>query len=246
MGVSIEKIQKESPGLVDLAKKAQVSLAKHNLKDVTARVALVLDYSGSASGLYSRGTMQAAAEKVLAVATQFDDDGDIDVFLFHNDAWYAGSLNLSNYQGGIERMIKGKSMGGTEYGKAFELVTEHYFGGGGKRKLFGRNKSADVDTSVPVFVAFLTDGETFNEDHALRAAKASSEFPIFFQSVGMGSSGSFRFLSGPLNDHGGKVDNFGFFTTPDIAKMSDEDLLDGLLNEFPAALGKMRAAGTLA
>ena len=261
----MEKIQAEAPALVDLAKKAQFSINKHGLEGQVARVALVLDYSGSADSLYHEGTMQAVAEKVLAVATQFDDDGEIDVFLFHGVAWFAGSLNLSNYRGGIQRLIAGKDMGGTNYAAAFDVVREYYFPSGevdpiapvavAKRGLFGRRKggsatatpapSVEIDTTLPVYVAFFTDGQTSGEPAALKAARRTSEHPIFFQSIGMGQADRFGFLKRDLNDHGGRVDNFGFFTHPHIASMGDAQLLDGLLNEFPGALEKMRRAGTL-
>lgn len=61
-----------------------------------------------------------------------------------------------------------------------------------------------------------------------------------------GDPADFRFIADKLNNHGGRVDNFGFFTHPDIAQMPDMALLDGLLNEDPGALTGMRAAGTLA
>jgi hypothetical protein len=237
--ISIEKVQQQAPSLVDLAKKAQDAVTKHDLTGVTAKVGLVLDLSISAEHLYKDGTMQEVAEKILAVSTQFDDDGDIDVFFFHNDAWHAGTLDLSDFAGGIDRLRKGASFGGTQYGRAFDAVVAHYFP---KKKLFGKK----TDLSVPVYIAFLTDGATQDEDHALTAARASSEYPIFFQSIGLGSAGYFTFLRDRLNNHGGKVDNFGFFSTTKMTDLVDEALLDGLLNEFPDALTKMRDAKTLA
>lgn len=244
MAISMEKIEREAPGLVSLAKKAQFAVSKYDLGDVNAKVALVLDYSYSAEDLYRSGAIQAAAERILAMATQFDDDGAIDVFFFHNDAWYAGELTLSDYQGGVNRLVGNKRMGGTNYAAAFDAVTEHYFPAG-KKGRFGFGKTSEPDLSVPVYVAFLTDGATSDEYGALTAAKASSEYPIFFQSVGLGNASYFSFIENSLNNHGGKVDNFGFFTAPDIAALSDVALLDGLLNEFPGALDKMKAAGTL-
>lgn len=242
MGISMEKIEKQAPGLVSLAKKTQFSLSKHDLTDVKAKVALVLDLSGSADWLYENGTMQSVAERILAVGTQFDDDGAIDVFFFHNSAWHAGELDISNYQGGIDRLRRNKNYGGTDYAAAFDAVREHYFPE--KRSgLFGRKQEADV--SEPVYVAFLTDGQTQDERRALEAAKKSSEYPLFFQSIGLGHPTQFRFLSDSLNDHGGKSDNFGFWTSEDITKVNDQALLDGLLNEFPAALRSMRSQGIL-
>lgn len=244
MAVDFQKIEREAPELVSLAKKAQFAVSKYNLDEVRAKVAIVLDVSGSAEHLYRSGAMQRAAEKILAVATQFDDDGDIDVFFFHHEAWYAGTLGLADYKGGIQRLLGNSRWGGTEYGQAFRTVTKHFFEPS-KKGLFGRKK-APVSSGEPVYVAFLTDGESQDEHDALRAAQESSDHPIFFQSIGIGNARYFSFIKDKLNNHGGRVDNFGFFSAEDLDKLSDVQLLDGLLNEFPAALDKMRAAGTLA
>lgn len=257
MALSMEKIDASAPQLVDLVKKTQFALSKYDLTDTCARVALVLDYSFSARGLYDVGAMQAAAEKILAVATQFDDDAAVEVFFFHDSAIYAGELTLENYRGGIGKLAKkcGVQWGGTDYAAAFAAVTEHYFGpaqGAPKpKRLFSRRTPtpeagpAAAPVDLPVYVAFLTDGATSNPRAALDAARASSQYPIFFQSVGLGDAGTFTFLAEGLNNHGGPIDNFGFFTAPDIAAMKDMALLDGLLNEFPAALRSMRTAGLL-
>lgn len=242
-------MSKAPKNMVDLVKKAQFAISKFDLTDTVARVALVLDYSGSAAPLYASGAMQAAAEKILAVATQFDDDGAVDVFFFHNSATYAGELTLDNCDQGIARLAReaGMDWGGTNYASAIAAVTDHYFGATKPKGLFGRkNKATDASASaLPVYCAFLTDGATADEAGALRAAVASSQFPIFFQSVGLGDPREFGFIRDRLNSHGGKVDNFGFFTSPDISTMKDMALLEGLLNEFPQALTAMRDAGTL-
>ncbi len=234
----MQKIEREAPGLLSLAKKAQFAVSRHGLEGVSAKVALVLDRSGSAAGLYDSGTMQKAAERILAVATQFDDDGSIDVFGFHDSAFRVGDLTLSNYQGGINQLFRRKSQyGGTDYGAAIGAVTSHFFAGG----MFSKRP----DLSVPVYVAFLTDGMTQNQRKALEAGRESSNYPIFFQTVGIGDPYHFDFIKKQLNNHGGRLDNFGFFSTPDIGGMPDGPLLDGLLNEFPGWITRAREEGVL-
>src|SRR4051812_26347902 len=68
-------LAKRAPGLIDLHKKAGISLAKKNLTGVRACVYLVLDYSGSMSSYYRDGTVQAFTDRILAAAAHFDDDG---------------------------------------------------------------------------------------------------------------------------------------------------------------------------
>ena len=86
MGISFDKVESQAPELVSLAKKAQFNLSKHGLDDARAKVALCLDHSGSMRQAYASGQVQALAERVLALATQLDDDGAVDVFFFGTEA----------------------------------------------------------------------------------------------------------------------------------------------------------------
>ena len=47
------------------------------------------------SGLYRQGKVQALVERLLALALRFDDDGEVDVFLFGAEGHEAGTLDLS-------------------------------------------------------------------------------------------------------------------------------------------------------
>ena len=83
--VSLEKkLEQGAPKLVSLAKPLTVELEKRNLLDCVARVALVLDISGSMSKRYKNGTVQEIVNKTLPLAVQFDDDGQLDF-------WYYGT-----------------------------------------------------------------------------------------------------------------------------------------------------------
>lgn len=50
-----KKLEGKAPALISLAKKASISLAKHKLDTVEARVAFVLDASGSMTGQFKKG-----------------------------------------------------------------------------------------------------------------------------------------------------------------------------------------------
>ena len=64
---------------------AKVVLEKKKLQGVVARVGLVLDISGSMRALYRDGVVQEAVERILAVASQFDDNGSLDVWVYDNE-----------------------------------------------------------------------------------------------------------------------------------------------------------------
>ncbi|TGV31079.1 VWA domain-containing protein, partial [Mesorhizobium sp. M00.F.Ca.ET.186.01.1.1] len=60
--------------MISFVKDVQVVLEKKKLQQVKARVALVLDITGSMRPYYKNGTVQKVVERILAVASQFDDD----------------------------------------------------------------------------------------------------------------------------------------------------------------------------
>ncbi|HEY0038586.1 MAG TPA: TerD family protein, partial [Longimicrobium sp.] len=68
-----KKMAEKAPQLLSLAKKAQLTLEKKGLSSHRARVGLVLDISASMTALYREGKVQLLAERVLALATRFDD-----------------------------------------------------------------------------------------------------------------------------------------------------------------------------
>jgi hypothetical protein len=74
-----EKIE-NVPLLVSLPKPICVSFEKHPLNDVRARIALVLDPSGSMNMSFKCGNVQQVLERVTALAVQFDDAQNLDVW----------------------------------------------------------------------------------------------------------------------------------------------------------------------
>jgi stress response protein SCP2 len=246
-----KRMAEQAPQLVSLAKKAQLTLEKKGLGEHRARVALVLDISGSMSALYRQGKVQALAERVLALATRFDDDGAIDVFLFGEKVHTAGEMSLANFQEFVVRQLRRYGLeGGTYYGKAMRAVRAHYFRGG------GGVLDHPVPARLPVYVMFLTDGATMDEAETRRQLVSASFQPIFWQFMGLGRSrrqacaGGGGFLASALATDfaflekldelpGRYVDNAGFFSVEDPAQVGDEELYELLMGEYP---GWARAA----
>ena len=248
-----KKMERQAPQLVSLAKKATISLEKVGLAQHVAKVALCLDISGSMSGLYRSGAIQKFAEKVLALGTRFDDDGAIDIFLFGAGAHDAGEMNVdnfSNFIGQIQRQYPLEA--GTDYAKAIRQIRSHYFGGNGAR-------NAPLQQKVPVYVMFLTDGATSDENGTRQQVQFSSYEPIFWQFMGLGKSrkdvkksgggfwakafaSDFTFLEELDTMSGRYVDNANFFSVAEPDVLPDEELYDLLMGEYPewvkAAPGK--------
>jgi stress response protein SCP2 len=253
-----KKLEKQAPQLLSLAKKAQVTLEKKGLGTHTAKVALVLDISGSMAGLYRAGKVQRLAEKVLALGTRFDDDGAIDVFLFGEHAHDAGEMSVDNFGRFVNDQLTRRGLeGGTYYGKAMKMVREHYF---------PQNRAGDLrrptPSDLPVYVMFLTDGQTFDEDVSEKQIRAAAYEPIFWQFMGIGKSSrgvssarrgrwssfmatDFAFLEKLDEMDGRYVDNANFFSIEDPEEISDEELFELLMGEYPDWVRQAPAKGLL-
>jgi hypothetical protein len=256
MSINLTKIEQKAPELISLAKKAQVSLNKYNLVDTKAKVALVLDYSGSMNRQYKSGAMQKLSEEVLALGAQLDDDGEIDLFIFHSGSLHLGGINLDNYKGSIDRLTKGHRMGTTNYAAAFNTVRDHYGFSGSlgtatveKKGFFGKKKVVTpapnaAPANEPVFAIFLTDGAPDSKPAAVKALTEASTAPIFWKFLSIGNE-SMDFLQ-KLDDLDDRfVDNADYKPVGNLENLTPERLFDMLLDEYPGWIKEVRAKGLI-
>ncbi|KAF6618548.1 MULTISPECIES: vWA domain-containing protein [Paenibacillus] len=214
-------------GISLLKKNAQLVLTKKNLTNVTARVGLVLDISGSMRSLYKNGTVQKVLERIVAVASSLDDDGVLDVWVYDHRFSRLPSVTENDVDNYVEKHI----------------FSNDYL------PKFGRNDEPPVmrdviakytkeePSSDPAFVIFINDGgvKRGKGDNIDNAVIDSSGEPIFWQFIGVGES-DFGVLKKLDNIEGRVVDNANFFQIQDIESMEDNQLYELLLNEFPSWL----------
>ena len=250
MGLSLEKIERYAPELLSLAKTASVAVQAKQLHGQKAKVALALDFSGSMGPQYRNGSMQRLAEKVLALATQLDDDGAIDLFLFSSHAEYVGEVTLLNFRNVIDRITSSRYMGTTNYADLFKKVLAHYDLTPREQKtgFFGRKtgKLLPLQSPVnePVYVVFLTDGEADSESEAIREITNASYSPVFWQFLSIGSA-SVGFLEELDNLDSRWIDNANYEAVGNVDTISDEKLFNILLNEYPSWLEEERRRGQI-
>ncbi|MEU2260088.1 VWA domain-containing protein [Streptomyces sp. NPDC019645] len=233
--ISLLKVEETAPALVSLYKSAGASLAKHGLSDGRAAVYLVVDYSGSMKPYYRDGSVQALADRVLGLSAHLDDDGRVPVVLFSTDIDAETDIELADHEGRIDRIVAGLGhMGRTSYHLAMDAVIDHYL---------------DSGSTAPALVVFQTDGGPINKLAAERYLCKAAKLPMFWQFIGFGDPGSRQFdflrrlddLAVPAKR---PVDNAGFFHAgQDPRRLSDEELYDRLVSEFPVWLANARASG---
>jgi len=253
--INLEKrVEQAAPQLVSLVKSAGVSLAKVGLDKHRARVCLVLDISGSMGTLYKKGLVQRFAERILALGCRFDDDGQIDVFLFGRNVHQGEAMGLDNFSNYVREIIARHPLeGDTRYGAAMEAVRRHYFpdARGGERK-------APARAALPVYVMFVTDGGTSDKPLTERQLRWSSREPIFWQFMGIGkgkkskskrlinfADSDFPFLEKLDELDGRLIDNAGFFSVETPDEHADAALYDLLMDEYPDWVRQAKQQGLI-
>lgn len=237
--ISLEKnLEKEAPKLLDLSKKAGISLEKQGLAEHRAKVALCLDISISMTNLYNSGVVQAFVEKILALGCRLDDDGAIDIFLFGAEGYQPEPVTYHDFNGYVARIIKKHRLEpDTRYSTAIEMVRKHYTN-------YKYERSEPFESDIPVYVMFLTDGQPSDKAPSTRALKNASFEPIFWQFMGVGSA-DFSYLE-KLDDLTGRyIDNADFFSVSSLTQYNDEQLYGKLMNEYPKWLKQAKAKGLL-
>jgi hypothetical protein len=225
-------------------------LTKKGLDAHTARVALCLDISMSMYWLYEQGQIAELAKRVLALGLRFDDNSEVDIFLFGKNSYTAGTLNVSNYATFVPSIPQRYPLEpSTSYGAAMRTVREFYFGPGVS------HDTVQKSAATPVYVMFVTDGEPTDRKVARKEIMASSFEPIFWQFMAIGPTqspgsfeparGHFQFLQ-ELDDMGGRfLDNADFFAVDNPSAISDSALFDAMVNEYPTWIPQARQRGLL-
>jgi len=218
---------------IDLQKKSvKIILEKKKITNVTARVGLVLDITGSMRTLYKNGTVQKVVERILAIASQFDDDGVLDVWVYDNEFSRLKPVTERDFDDYVNRIILENS-----------LIHK-----------FGRNDEPPVMKDIlkkyleeepskdPAYIVFINDGGCKKTIKSI--IESSAKYPVFWQFVGIGN-GNFDFLKKLDTLEGRFVDNANFLHIEDINNITDDQLYHSLLNEFPCWLKEAKQKGII-
>ncbi|HBU83752.1 MULTISPECIES: VWA domain-containing protein [Paenibacillus] len=102
----------------------------------------------------------------------------------------------------------------------------------------------EPNVRIPTYIIFFSDGGVSQKGKIMRLITESSYKNLFWQFVGLGKA-NYGILE-KLDDMSGRfIDNANFFALDDISKISDEELYDRLLSEFPDWIKEARSKGIL-
>lgn len=233
--ISLEKkLEKDAPHLVNLAKTLTVSLEKKRLLDTVAKVALVLDSSGSMYNQYARGDVQLVVDKIFPIAIHFDDDGELDTWAFALKQKGLNPVTVKNVKNYVN-----EEWGGWD--KWMEKLNARY---NNEPLVMLDIIKTYKKSKLPAYVIFISDGGVGADGEIKRLLIESSRYPIFWQFVGLGGS-DYGILEHFDTMKGRVVDNCNFFALDDIHSISNSELYERLLNEFPDWLKIAKSKGII-
>lgn len=230
----VEPISLDKAQTINLRKETlTVSLKKNNMENTVARVAVAMDQSGSMRNLYRKGKVQDIIERLLPIALKLDDNAELDMWLFSERYKRLESITEQDFDGYIDRTLKVSSnnlWGGTDYAPVINDITKKY--------------TSEEPSNIPTLVLFITDGENFDKEASESAIKEASKHNIFWQFIGIGNE-RFNFLRKLDEMEGRVIDNANFFAINDLSQITDKDLYDRLLSEYPSWEREAKIKGIL-
>ncbi|MFF0725104.1 VWA domain-containing protein [Streptomyces sp. NPDC004134] len=229
-----------------------ISLRKHGAADVSARVIIVLDASGSMTRLYAQGVVADVVERMAAVAAELDDDGAMQAWTFASHPARLPDLLLGDLPEWLRLHVRvgqlalfrpRKKRKGLENGqvdmRTVGIQNEEQKVIAEVRAYVRENPAPD-----PTLVLFFSDGGVYRNAEIERELREAVEEPIFWQFVGLGAA-DYGVLERLDSLGGRRVDNVGFFSVDDISGLPDPQLYDRLLSQFPAWITAARRARIL-
>lgn len=211
MSKSAENLNKV---LINMSKDSKIDMTRH-----TARVALAMDYSGSMGNLFSNGSVQDVVTRLLPIALKFDDNGELESWLFSDGKERLNAVNIRNYKNYVKKvMMKADmGMGGTNYAPVLRDMVKYY---------------KDIEPSeIPAFIIFITDGENWDTADTNKIIKELSKYNMFVQFIGIGDE-DFEYLKSLDDMKGRKYDNTGFTSVRDMNRMTDDELYTEILRQY--------------
>lgn len=244
------------PNLIDLTKKVESILDLRKIADVKAQVCLAIDASGSMTGLYGNGTVQKTVNRVSAVAVKFDDNQELDVFVFSNGVREAAAARPEMFGTYVDKHIIKAGLaefGGTNYAPFIHEVVKKYFTAsvissvteaatgifGALKGLFASKPAAPAQqpttgaksaSGLPIFCIVVTDGENYDQSETTALLKAMQDKNVYFQFVGIGRE-NFSYLKRTAD----ALPNVGFYALENLESVKDMELYKNLLSEEFAA-----------
>lgn len=112
-----------------------LALSKYGVNEPpVVRIGAAFDVSQSAKDLYYNGVMQATHDRVMAISGKFDDNGELDTWIFSQRFKQLVTADVNSYGSYVREHIlnneeaQGVLWGGTHYAPVMHSAVEFWFG----------------------------------------------------------------------------------------------------------------------
>ncbi|MBC7303774.1 MAG: VWA domain-containing protein [Nocardia sp.] len=198
------------------------------------RVVLVIDKTGSMEKMYRGQTVHRVVERMIPVATQLDNDGTLEAYLYALTYAKLPDITVASAEQWAQTYLHLK---GTHQGIDYNAM-------GGRNDELPIMRAIIDSLTEPTLVLFFTDGGFAKKREIATLMREAAHLPAFWQFIGLGKA-NFGVLR-TLDELDGRiVDNAGFFALDDIDRVDDAELYRRLLGEFPDWLRAARTAGII-
>ena len=213
------------------------NLTKRGITEVPKdiNVSLLLDYSGSMEGDYNSGAVTNVLRRLLSISNTIDDDGNMELVVFHHDAMHYGTLNVDQYdqaQDIITDVRRRYRMGGTAFapavrktlevlGSSKETVVEKAAGFFGK--LFGSTTTKEVEGKQ--LLVLITDGANGDTSDFRQIVQQIEQMPnVYLQCLAVGYESSY------LRAIADESDSVGYSSLSNFTQ-TDDELIESIINK---------------
>ena len=219
------------------------NLTKRGITDVPKdiNVSLLLDYSSSMETEYNSGAVTNVLRRLLSISNTIDDDGNMELVVFHHDAMHYGTLNVGQYdqaQDIITDVRRQYRMGGTCFapavrktlevlGTSKETVVEKASGFLGK--LFGSTTTKEVvkvsEVEGKQLLVLISDGSNGDSADFRQVVRQIEQMPnIYLQCLAVGYDSSY------LRAIADESDSVGYSSLTDFTQ-TDDALIESIINK---------------
>lgn len=221
MAINLEKLEQDKQYVIDYKKRIGLGQQK-------AQVVVALDNSYSMLPLYKDGTCQRVLDKLLPFAMGFDDNEEIDCYLFSEGCTpLLETITLETLENYIIKNNDVTKMGSTNYSPVLGHIFDMYNSG---KTWLGLGKPKPM--YLPIYVIFITDGDCYDKKETEEMVRKMSNYGFFIQFIGIGRE-FFHFLETLDHLSNRNIDNAGFQKILDIDSIESHQIYNVLLSEFP-------------
>lgn len=188
-----------------------------NLAQCRARIVLAIEASQQTAKYFSDGSMQNLITKVLPLAMQFGDNAQLEYWLYGSRPKKMFPIGERNYTSAIPN----------DWGSLMWSLGENK----SETTAMTEILSSCQPFNMPSYILFITSGNAALNSQIEQMVAYSSQFPVFWQFLGMGNN-RYGIFENITNLSGSTICNAKFAAISGFSQNSTPELYKFLLNDF--------------